>query len=200
MEIRQSVREAIEIVKEIRDNFYEKGNLSEDLEQSIRERFYKRKEALQTLISLAQSVLDAKMPKEREHEEWCQLINKKDCFCGAKEYNQAIKDFRLYQEKCLGELDEEKILDIIQAIKFQDSRPVTGIAIDVVNGKDIKSEMLFEWSATIITKALINEIIKPKTITEEEIKNIIANYYGQLKHKTEFNFTDLAHAIARGKK
>ena len=57
---------------------------------------------IQTLISLAQSVLDAKMPKEIPIPD-----EPLSSFQAGKleGYNSALHDFRLYQEKCLGRLE-----------------------------------------------------------------------------------------------
>ncbi len=46
---------------------------------------------------------NAKMPKEKEIKGWdtsSEIYNKR------KSYNQALYDFRLWQEKCLGKLEE----------------------------------------------------------------------------------------------
>ena len=63
----------------------------------------KRCKRLQTLLDLAQSVLDAKMPTERI-TPYNASEGIKYCNAG---YNLALHDFRLWQEKCLGELDIE---------------------------------------------------------------------------------------------
>ena len=87
--------------------------------------------ALQILIDLAQSVLDAKMPKKKEFNGGMPFFSP----LIIDGYNSAFHDFRLWQEKCLLKLEEDlahvyceekhskKVLDpellqsIIQAIR-----------------------------------------------------------------------------------
>ena len=55
---------------------------------------------LKPLANLAQQVLDAKMPEEKEETP---VLGE---YVAGKEYNQALHDFRLWQQKCLGKLEE----------------------------------------------------------------------------------------------
>ena len=66
-------------------------------------------EALEIILDLATQVINVKMPKELkcplEHTGFDTCLT---CF-GIKQYNQALHDFRLYQQKCLGELEDKEI-------------------------------------------------------------------------------------------
>ena len=80
------VKEAIEILKEA---------------QEFMSAFHPTEiEAFKTLLDLAQQVLDAKMPKKLNNPHNCEYENG---------YNNAIDKTRLWQVKCLGEL--EKLLE-----------------------------------------------------------------------------------------
>ncbi len=64
------------------------------------------KEVLKVLLTLAQQVLDAKCPEEARPLPGS--LSSPDSYIVGKRdgYNQALSDFRLYQAKCLEELEE----------------------------------------------------------------------------------------------
>ncbi len=63
-------------------------------------------ESLKVLLTLAQQVLDAKCPEEARPLPGS--LSSPDSYIVGKRdgYNQALSDFRLYQAKCLEELEE----------------------------------------------------------------------------------------------
>lgn len=89
------LRKAIELVKKSHPYATKYKGVKED-------------EALQTLVTFAEQVLNAKEPKEilpetRIATPLCEVSFNKGRIVG---YNSALHDFHLWQEKCLLELEE----------------------------------------------------------------------------------------------
>jgi len=73
------------------------------------------------------------------------------------------------------------------------------LASSVIEGKLVDETEIFNRCEAISQeyqkRIRENYILKTELISVDGVRDIIANYYGNLKHKTEFNFTELAEKI-----